>query len=252
MKHTSKRPAEDVHYFELSKKQLLEIPPDVRRFVFAGAHLLNEINMLEKLAYFCSRPKQKAAPFSSSQMAQTSILARLLFGKFNEGWELIKRYSHVRKDYRKSDEAAKAWDEIAAYFNKKNEASRIRNNLAFHYNPEALEDAFMNISEDYKLSAVLSYANGNTLVTFVEDLCTVAAIGRESTLATLLCEGLRLSKLFRIYLTHYVPEIMNTHSPNIFNVARGTPIDLSECPVLTEVSIPFLVRVPTPEQAEKG
>ena len=86
----------------VSKDRLRAMPEDERALLILLGYVANQINLLSKLVIFSSNKTPDGVEQALSG-AQTQMLARLVIGVLNEGWELIsKRFlgSPIGRDYR--------------------------------------------------------------------------------------------------------------------------------------------------------
>jgi hypothetical protein len=151
-----------------------------RSFFLVMAHLVNEINALNKLILWSHEyPTQNTAE-ENGKMSLTFLLLRLLAGKLSEGNELLhKKFygSKISKNYEPalSAKGREALSQIKQYFRGTNNVAAIRNNYAFHYSPEELDSVLPTISEELELY-VSDGGGANTLYYFAEVLAIRAIL----------------------------------------------------------------------------
>jgi hypothetical protein len=121
----------------VSKDLLRKMPEEERALLILLGYVANQINLLSKLVIFSSNRTPDGVEQALSA-AQTQMLARLVIGVLNEGWELIrKRFlrSSIGRDYRPRLDAGggAALAELQKTFGGSNIINKIRSNYAFHH-----------------------------------------------------------------------------------------------------------------------
>jgi hypothetical protein len=119
------------------KERMRAMPADERALLILLGYVANQINLLSKLVIFSSNKTPDGVEQALSG-AQTQMLARLVIGVLNEGWELIsKRFlgSPIGREYRPRLDAggAAALDELQKTFGGSNLINKIRSSYAFHH-----------------------------------------------------------------------------------------------------------------------
>lgn len=233
---------------KLSKDKLNSASSVERSFFLVMAHLVNEINALNKLILWShTYPTQNNAE-ENGKVSLTFILLRLLAGKLNEGNEQLHKNfygSKISKDYVPALSAVgqEALSQIKRYFNGTNSITHIRNNYAFHYSPEELDSVLPTVPEE--LEIYLSDGGGaNTLYYFAEVLANRAilnTINEEDGFSAYkkLVEELPLvAKWFLDFAESLLVAFISRHEEGIWD-GFAEEVKFSTLPSITDVKLPW-------------
>ena len=191
---------------QLDKSKLLLLPEEERTLYFSLGHAVNEVNALTKLLYWSSNGSSKNEAEQRGQEALELLFIRLLAGKLNESWLLLRQKYFGAKLSKKYDSkldnaAKKSFRKLQRYFGSKNACYAIRNKFAFHYSPDELTATLPTTTDD--LHAYLQRdAAPNNLFAFSETLLTQAllallkSIGDYDSLDKLVGELFKTGALF--------------------------------------------------------
>jgi hypothetical protein len=135
----------------LSAEQFAAIPVSERRFLVAIGRFANEIAILSKLAWWCTKDGDVQNFDGAPRLSQALTLLLLLAGKLNEGWLMIgEAYNRdLGQEYasRLDDESKASLKELGQYFGRRNRIHRARNTFGFHYDVAAIERALEPLSQ---------------------------------------------------------------------------------------------------------
>lgn len=234
---------------KLSKEKLsLTSSPAERSFFLVMAHLVNEINALNKLILWSHEyPTQNTAE-ESGKMSLTFLLLRLLAGKLNEGNELLQKKfygSKISKSYvpALNTKGQEALSQIKRYFNGPNAVTEIRNNFAFHYSPEELDTVLPTVPEELELY-VSDEGSANTLYYFAEVLAIRAILrtidDRDSYSAykKIVEELPMIAGWFIDFAEALLLEFLSKQEKNIWD-GFAEEVQFDTLPSITEIKIPW-------------
>lgn len=233
---------------KLSKEILKLAPPAERSFFLVMAHLVNEINAINKLVFWSHiYPTQNNAE-ENGKVSLTFMLLRLLAGKLNEGNELLRKKfygSKISKDYVSalSTDDQEALSQIKRYFNGTNPVTYIRNNYAFHYSPEKLDSVLPTVPDE--LEIYLSDGGGaNTLYYFAEVLANRAilnSINEEDIISAykkLVEELPMVTKWFLDFVDALLVVFISKYGEDIWE-DFAEEIKFTTLPSITEIKLPW-------------
>jgi hypothetical protein len=229
---------------------------DERNFVIAVGHLLNELNVLNKIFYRCSQYPTANRVIGKAQTTQAVCMAKILPGKLAVGWEMLRNFyfnTQLSREYDPllSPEASASLRELRRYFGRSmNVISAIRNRYAFHYDPEQFSDALAAPSEEDGWEMFLSEETGNSLYFFSEVVVGHGLLehinlnSHQTAMNTLIDDITSIGGLFITFLTGCLIVITERYLLK----DGGLPVErisIEDPPGLDDVRIPFFVSVPS-------
>ncbi len=233
---------------KLSKEKLKLAPPAERSFFLVMAHLVNEINALNKLIFWSHEyPTQNSAE-KNGEVSLTFILLRLLAGKLNEGNELLRKKfygSKISKDYAPalSQKGQEALNQIKRYFSGTNCVTHIRNNYAFHYSPEELDAVLPTVPEELEIY-VSDGGGANTLYYFAEVLANRAILRTiddkdgYSAYKKLVKDLPMVAGWFINFAESLLVEFISKYEENIWD-GFAEEVQFDTLPSITDIKIPW-------------
>jgi hypothetical protein len=245
-----------LHRIAVPRETLLGMPENERNFFIAIGHLLNELNLLNKLFYRCSQYPTADRLVGKAQATQAICVAKIVAGKLAAGWELPRNFyfnTRLSREYDPllSPEASEARRELGRYFGcNTNVISAIRNRYAFHYDPERFSAALAASSEEDGWEMFLTEETGNSLYFFSEVIIGHGLLehinqrSHQAAMDTLIDDIASIGHLFITFLTGCLVVI----SERYFQDGGGLPIksvEIEDPPGLDDVPIPFFVLVPS-------
>ena len=154
----------------IPKSKLDTIPEIEQVFFIQLMHFLNELNILQKCVIVSSNKLASLTTIEKrGQISQSHFFIRILAGKLNEGWEMIRKdffNTQLFKKYENllSQKGKESLSELIGYFNDKNSKVRlIRNKFAFHYDKEKIKEEIDKIPQEELLEMYISEHRGNCL-----------------------------------------------------------------------------------------
>lgn len=165
---------------QLQKDRLLTVPELERTLFLALGHAANELNAITKMLYWAANAPANTDAEDHGRFTILLLLIRLLAGKLNESWELLRTkffgatLSHTYEP-KLDDRATSALKSLKAYFGKENDCTRIRNRFAFHYSPDEVAAVLPDIDEQLHLYLERDVAPNN-LFFFSEALLSQALL----------------------------------------------------------------------------
>ena len=149
--------------------QLSLMPDAERTFLLMAGHIQNELVSLNKIFAWCLSNKEPASRIESSVNGmQAFMIARLLAGKLNEGWQLVQRaYFKTKVSRELSPHLHESTNEslagLKAYFNKKeNIIFSVRNSFSFHYSQEEIARHWQEAASEPNFDFYVGNEYGNT------------------------------------------------------------------------------------------
>lgn len=165
---------------QLDQSKLLLLPEDERTLYFSLGHAANEINALAKLLYWAANGLARNEAERRGREALELLFIRLLAGKLNESWVLLKhKYFGVglsKKYASKLDDVTKeVFQKLRKYFGSENACNKIRNQFAFHYSPDEVAVTLPTMTDELHVYLQRDAAPNN-LFAFSEALLTQALL----------------------------------------------------------------------------
>jgi len=159
-----------IYKVSLRKRDLSHIPEKEQILFFQIGNMLNEINMLHKITYFCNKTGLTEIE-NKGQIAQSFFFHSILVGKLWECWEAFRKpffNGVMSKEYEQSlsAEANENLEKLKRDFGKKQWIGKVRNKFSFHYDREKLQEQIKGMPEDELLEIYLSDTSGNSLYYF--------------------------------------------------------------------------------------
>jgi hypothetical protein len=129
---------------KIPKSLVAQLPEKERTFFFLMGHFGNELNVLQKLFYWCAIYSSDDEIRQRAHATQALVVAKLLIGKLYEGWALTEKVffaSHLSKVYEPllMGEGKTGLDHLKRYFGRENLLNKVRNKFAFHYSPADIQ-----------------------------------------------------------------------------------------------------------------
>jgi hypothetical protein len=237
----------DLHIFKISREQFNRIPEVEQIFILQICTLLNEINILQKLALFSTNKKSEISEFENkAQNAQAFFVFTILAGKLWEGWQMVNKEffsKGLRQEYFDAlpDEGREALNFLGKYFSEQNIICKIRNQFAFHYGSEEIKKELKaNTDENFEL--ILSEFSGNCLFYFANTIVGSAIISEadqdtQVAMNKVIGDILKISKKLQIFLNNAMVVAMEKYKID----KNYTTFKLSDVPKLDAVQVPFFV-----------
>lgn len=232
------------------------MPEHERNFVIAVGHLLNELNVLNKIFFRCSQFSTEDRIVRKAQSTQALCMVRILAGKLAVGWEMLETFyfgTRLSQEYDAllTPEASEARRALGRYFGRStNFISAIRNRYAFHYDRTMFSEALNAPSEDDGWEMFLTEETGNSLYFFSEVvvghglLQHVNPNSHQAAMDTLIDEITSSSGLFITFLTGCLIVISERYLVDAEGRLATEVIVIDDPPGIDEVQIPFFVLRP--------
>ena len=245
-----------LHRIAVPREALVGMPENERNFVIAMGHLLNELNVLNKIFYRCSQYPTDDRIIGKEQATQALCMAKIVAGKLAVGWEMLRAFyfnTQLSREYGPllSPQASAALRELGRYFGRStNVISVIRNRYAFHYDSQQFSEALAAPSEEDGWEMFLTEETGNSLYFFSEIVIGhgllehINANSHRAAMNTLIDDITSIGGLFITFLTGCLIVITERYLLN----ERGLPVErvrIDDPPGLDDVRIPFFVSTPS-------
>jgi hypothetical protein len=241
----------------VSKDRLRAMPADERALLILLGYVANQINLLSKLVIFSSNKTPDGIEQTLSG-AQTQMLARLVIGVLNEGWELIsKRFlgTRIGRDYRPRLDAAgsDALAQLQKTFGGSNIINKVRTNYAFHHPYDSdVNAAFEVASNDAAWNAewnwFLSHSGYNTFF-FLSDFVIMhgmlAAVGETDLIRAqekIMAEVRTVSENMIQFILALTAALWQKHFGS--EMTGEVCATISDAPGAFDVWIPFFMEIP--------
>lgn len=238
----------------LNKAALAAVAVHERNFFLEATHVVNELNLLQKLAVWSMRPSENPHVVMA-QACQTLVLLRLLVGKLNEANELVRsayNATQLSREYNSelSTQASEAAREINRYFGRANLVHRVRNGVAFHYSAEAMDGALQQISPEDELEVFAAERLPNTLYVFSELLVTHSMLGDEGLggFERFMDEVIQVSHWFLRFLDGFIEAFLARHGKDLFDDDGSEYLEVPITEKFENVVLPWFTEVIGPEQ----
>jgi len=232
------------------------MPEAERDLLLVVGHLSNELNIFNKLFYWCSNNFSAKEPaLRKAHSAQALALARVLAGKFAESWVILRKVyfaSRLSKEYHSllTPEALEALDNLRKYFGKANLVHTIRNRFAFHYDLAEIRSGFALPNDLEEWDIYLAESNGNTLY-YVADLVANYALlnsivpgDLKAAMESLIQELIQVGGWFIAFLGGCMIVLGERYLLDEEGNPVVTEIGLPNTPSLDEIEIPYFVVTP--------
>jgi len=156
-----------IYKLSLRKRDLSHIPEKEQILFFQIGNMLNEINMLCKITYFCNK-KGLTEIENKGQIAQSLFFHGILVGKLWECWEAFRKpffNGVMSREYEQllSAEANENLEKLKKDFGNSKWIKNVRNKFSFHYDPKELQEQIKGMPEDKLLEIYLGETSGNSL-----------------------------------------------------------------------------------------
>jgi hypothetical protein len=241
-----------IHRRRLNKVALAAVPNHERNFFLEAAHVVNELNSLQKLAIWSMR-RSENPHVEVAQVCQTLLLLRLLVGKLNEAHELVRtayNATHLSREYDSglSTQAKNSAREINRYFGRSNLIHEVRNVVAFHYSAKAMDGALQQITPDEDLEYFVAERLPNTLYVFSEALVTRSMLGAKGLTGfeRFMDEVIRVSGWFLRFLDGFIEAFIARHGKEVFDDGGGENFEVSMTEKFEDVVVPWFTEVVAP------
>lgn len=238
-----------IRRLRLNIEALAAIAVHERSFFLEAAHVVNELNLLQKLAVWSMR-RSEHPQVEMAQACQTLMLLRLLAGKLNEANELVRTVYNgtlLSREYhsRLGREAREAAGDLKRYFGRRNLIHRVRNDLAFHYSAEAMDGALRQASPDEELEVFAAERLPNTLYVFSEVLVTHSMLGAEGLAGfeRFMEEVIEVSRLFLRFLDGFVGAFLARHGEALFDDGGGEQFEIALTESFEDFVLPWFAEV---------
>jgi hypothetical protein len=237
---------------ELPKNRLAAIPTEERTFFLALGHFANEVNILQKVFYWSSEWADSNEFVIRAHTVQAMVMARLLVGKLNEGWNLLEKAYFARQlgqEYGPmlNEPTKLTLQKLKNYFGKENLINVVRNDFAFHYSPGNLDEGFHLPPEDEKWEMYLAESNANSLY-YASELVTNYSLlesihpgKHQKAMEDLISESIRVAGWFTDVSAAFMIAFAEKHLVNEDGEFKMSPLDIGKVPKFDEVHIPFFV-----------
>lgn len=239
-----------VHRSKIRLTDLRKIPEEDRALFVLLGHLVNELNVLNKMFYLCSQFKEESKLRTHAHISQALVFARVLLGKLYEGWELLRKgyfESKISKRYDEqlNKEANDSLVKLKQYFGRDNLIKDIRNNFAFHYSVEDAKSALGHDLDEEELLMYLAENNGNTLYYFSEYVVNYALLEAivkgdpDKALERLISESAKVVSWFNDLASGIMAHITEEYLLGSDGKLALKTIELGEVPVAEKIEIPY-------------
>jgi hypothetical protein len=240
-----------LHRITISKERFDLIPEPERLLFIRFGHLIFEINTLLRVFLWTSSFENLREEEINARMAQGLVIARVLIGKLNEAYRLIKDYYNreIAKIYNPllNDAACEAFSHLKRYFSKPNLINAVRKKYAFHYSHDELAKSLMQIPPKDNLVFYLSQDSRNCF------FCSADKIINDSMLEAiepghpdkaqkrLEKETIEITKSLRIFLQWYMDTVMKKYMGRSLEEMGAIKITIPKAPKDTEIELPYFL-----------
>jgi hypothetical protein len=234
---------------KLFKSELDTLPEAEQIFFVQIMHFLNEINILQKCVIMSNNRLDSLTWIEKrSQIAQAQFFIRILAGKLNEGWEMIKENffkTGISKRYESllSKKGKENLYELKNYFNKKSNNIRlIRRKFSFHYDREMVKEQIKKIPKAEKLEIYMSEDSANCLFSLGDIVINWAILNSidssnpEKAMKILIGEvAIKVSRLFQDFCHDYITIVAKQLKLDFIEVEIDDPKSIYE------IELPYFI-----------
>ena len=242
----------------ITREQLSCIPLDERQLFVVAGHALNEINVLDKLAYLGTLSHLGRDLQGQANAVQAFVLVRVLAGKVSETWEFLQKAyfrTQISKTYTPllDEEANGALRELKNYFGRKNTVNKVRNEFAFHYDKKHGSAEIPAHATTNDMSIYLpqnSSRPGHALFYYADFLVNKAltdaidAMDPDAALTSLVTELRDLVISVNKFLVGLIYQIMILRIGQASLHGTAEDIEINDIPSASEKSLPFFIQFP--------
>ncbi|MDD1452658.1 hypothetical protein NHF48_019775 [Sphingomonas sp. H160509] len=164
-----------LHTLIYTKADLDRTPDDERLFFLMASSVANDTQMLNKTMAVILREDDAGYRITNQGNAAFALMMlRMLTGRLNEGWKLIRKHrAMIEASYESelSEDAKEGFHAILAYFDHPKPGSliwRVRDGMAFHHAPDHVEAAYRSLDPATDIGDYLHPSIGNTLFYTIE------------------------------------------------------------------------------------
>jgi hypothetical protein len=237
-----------------SKGLLDAASEDERMFHVMAGQLANDLNILTKLMAMAMAmdPVGKHVVLIRANSTLVVLMIRLIAGRLNEGWELIRRsFLPLHKKYESdlTPEAMRCLEELKKYFRKENLINKMRKKIAFHADGNTVREGYRAFSHDDTFVDYHSPFHGNCLYYSAEKIGGSAMLqlagsrdDPQKAVNQIVDEINLISKLFGDFILDFMKVFMVRYVAHA--IAEIDQITIADGPPLDTVTIPFFCTPP--------
>jgi hypothetical protein len=240
-----------LHRVTISKEKFDSIPEPERLLFILFGHLIFEINTLLRLFLWSSSFENIRNEEMNARMAQGLVIARVLIGKLNEAYRLIKNHYNreIAKIYNPllNDAARKAFSHLKSYFSNSNLINAVRNKYAFHYSHAELANILMQIPPNDNLVFYLSQDSRNSFFCSAEKIVSNAMLeaiepgSPDKAQERLQKETIEITKSLATFLQWYMDTVMIKYLGRSLEEMGAIEIRIPKLPKDTEMELPYFL-----------
>lgn len=238
--------------WNIDKLKFDTVPEAERTFIIGLGHIVNEINLLQKLLYWTAPSVEEYDIIRKAHSSQATTVAKLFAGKLLEAWKFLQ-YSYfgsrISAEYYEilKAEGREAIDNLKQYFSRRNIVFTIRNNFAFHYSANHMRDGFSLTPDTDEWQVFFSEASGNNLYYLADLVANFSMLNsidprdHKEAMDRLLRELVDISKWFIIFGDACWIIVIEKYLRDINSGIPIQEVNLEGCPKINEVEIPFFI-----------
>jgi hypothetical protein len=249
---------------KIRKSLIAQLPEEERTFFFLMGHVGNELNVLQKLFYWCAIYLSDDEIRQKAHVTQALVVAKLLVGKLYEGWALTEKVffaSRLSKVYEPlpMGEGKTGLDHLKRYFGRENLLNKVRNTFAFHYSPADIQTEILLPTDQTCWEIYLAESSANSLYYASEVVAHFSLLeaidpgNHQKAMDRLIAETMSVAGWFMDFIEGCMICVTEKHFLDGQDALAMEDVDIGETPSLDEVQIPFFVRTPrdnSPQRAD--
>jgi hypothetical protein len=156
-----------IYKLSIRKEGLSHIPEKEQILFLQIGVMLNEIQILYKVTYFCNK-KGLTEIEAKGQITQSFFFHSILVGKLWECWEVLRKTffsGTLSKEYAQilSSDGNVSINKLKKYFGRNQWMSKVRNKISFHHDQTEIQKQIKLMPDDKLLEIYLGEAQGNSL-----------------------------------------------------------------------------------------
>lgn len=245
---------------KLTRPELERMPDNERTFLLLAGHLQNELVALNKIFGWCISPAESDTRIEAIvNGSQGFMIAKLLAGKLNEGWQLVQKAYFGSKLSLElapflAESTCQELTDLKVYFSKSNLIYSVRNTFSFHYSADEIAKHWQEAALEPDFDFYIGNEYGNTFHQASEmavSFAVLKSINSESlaaALETFLTEVQDVTSLFNGFLSGVMIVLLERClGPKLSSL--GVEDEVRPNKRLEEIGIPFFYVPPSEHTA---
>ncbi|MNV35950.1 hypothetical protein D3C71_1274110 [compost metagenome] len=237
------------HHVRYTVGDLRHLPDDDVVYIFMVTQFHNDVAALLALVSSNFPSEDQPMPLQVRGSVVSFMSIRLLAGRLEEGWKLIKdRFGKVFVKYSETmdPEATRSLRELRTYFGQKNLIRNIRDKAGFHFDRDLILEAYGTMSDGAEMVDYISRSLGNTIYFSAEGMITAAVLrlipdrpndmDNKAAIEFVIGEVARIANLFLNVTTGFTNEFYKANLKAQLEAMSGDFQTVNDQPELNDMS----------------